>query len=160
MVEALSPIIERYYERADALVGELLKHRGSQTLVVLCSDHGFAGHSGYPGFEGELAVGVSMHREDGVVVMAGPGIERGVRLDGASILDVTPTVLAALGIPVGEDMDGRPLSAAFAPGWLREHPVAFVETHETGEEAGDAEPIPSPVDEEVLERLRTLGYIN
>lgn len=160
MVEALAPIIERYYERADALVGELLEHRGSQTLVVLCSDHGFAGHSGYPGFEGELAVGVSMHREDGVVVVAGPGIEQGARIDGASILDVTPTVLTALDIPVGEDMDGRPLAAAFERRWLDEHPVTFVATHETGEEAGDAEPIPSPVDEEVLERLRTLGYIN
>ncbi len=160
MVTTFGPLIERYYERIDAIVGELLTHRGPQTMVVLCSDHGFAGHSGYPGFEGELAVGVSMHREDGIVVIAGPGVEPGARIDGASILDVTPTVLASLDIPLGEDMDGELLSTAFEPGWLEDHPVSYIETHETGEQLGDAEPIPSPVDEEVIERLKTLGYIN
>jgi len=160
MVSAFAPLIESYYERIDEIVGEVLTHRGSQTLVVLCSDHGFAGHSGYPGFEGELAVGVSMHREDGIVIIAGPGVARGARIDGASILDVTPTVLAALDIPLGEDMDGRLLSAAFETRWLEQHPVTFIETHETGEETGDTEPIPSPVDEEVIERLKTLGYIS
>ncbi len=160
MVSAFAPLIERYYTRVDEMVGELLAHRGPNTVVVLCSDHGFAGHAGYPGFEGELAVGVSMHREDGVIVIAGPGVSRGGRIDGASILDVTPTVLAMLDIPIGEDMDGQPLTAALEPQWVAEHPVTTVETHEIGESPGDAEPIPSPVDEEVIERLKSLGYIS
>ena len=160
MVAAFAPLIERYYERIDEIVGELLVHRDSRTMVVLCSDHGFAGHSGYPGFEGELAVGVSMHREDGIVIIAGPGITRGSRIDGATILDVTPTVLAALDIPLGEDMDGQPLSAAFEPRWLEAHPLSFIETYETGEQVDETEPIPSPVDDQVIERLKALGYIN
>ncbi len=160
MVSAFAPLIENYYERIDGIVGEVLAHRSAQTTVVLCSDHGFAGHSGYPGFEGELAVGVSMHREDGIVIIAGPGVAQGTRIDGASILDVAPTVLATLDIPLGEDMDGQLLDAAFEPGWLEQHPVSFIETHETGERNGDSEPIPSPVDEEVIERLKTLGYIS
>ncbi len=160
MVSAFAPLIERYYERIDQIVGEALEYRGSQTLVVLCSDHGFAGHRGYPGFDGELAVGVSMHREDGIIAIAGPGVAAGSRIDGASILDVTPTVLAALDIPLGEDMDGRLLSAAFEPRWLEEHPVSFIGTHETGERTDESEPIESPVDEQVIERLKALGYIN
>jgi len=160
MVSTFGPVIERYYERIDKIVGDVLEYRGPQTLVVLCSDHGFAGHRGYPGFEGELALGISMHREDGIIIIAGPGVARGSHLDGASVLDVTPTVLAALDIPLGEDMDGKPLSAAFEQSWLEEHPVSFIETHETGEQTGESEPIASPVDEQVIERLKTLGYIN
>ncbi len=160
LVSVFEPLIERYYERVDAAVGELLEHRGPGTVVILCSDHGFAGHSGYPGFEGELAVGISMHREDGIIIAAGPGIERGGRVEGASILDVTPTVLALLDVPVGRDMDGRVLSGLMTSEWLDEHPVGFVESHEVEGAVTDDEPIPSPVDEQVIEQLRTLGYID
>ncbi|MCD4690131.1 alkaline phosphatase family protein, partial [bacterium] len=59
MVSAFRPVIESYYAHVDEMVGELLEHRGAETIVVLCSDHGFAGHAGYPGFDGEFAVGVS-----------------------------------------------------------------------------------------------------
>jgi len=160
MVTTFGSVIERYYVRIDEIVGELLEHRGPGTMVLLCSDHGFAGHAGYPGYEGEFAVGISMHREDGVIILAGPDIERGGRIDAAGILDVTPTVLAALDIPIGDDMDGAPLVSAFRTSWIDDHPIRTVETHETDETPGDAEPIPSPVDDEVIERLKTLGYIN
>ena len=35
----------------------------------------------------------------------GPAIKQNDRLYGATILDVTPTILALLGLPVGGDMD-------------------------------------------------------
>ena len=45
--------------------------------------------------------------------MAGPGIKRDERIYGASLIDVAPTVLTLFDIPIGEDMDGRPLLEAF-----------------------------------------------
>jgi tetratricopeptide (TPR) repeat protein len=48
------------------------------------------------------------HRPFGVVCLNGPGIKKNERLFGASILDVTPTILSLFGLPIGSDMDGRP----------------------------------------------------
>ena len=45
--------------------------------------------------------------------MAGPGIQRDERIYGASLIDIAPTVLTLFGLPIGEDMDGRPLLEAF-----------------------------------------------
>ena len=45
--------------------------------------------------------------------MAGPGIKRDERIYGASLIDVAPTVLTLFDLPIGEDMDGRPLLEAF-----------------------------------------------
>ena len=45
--------------------------------------------------------------------MAGPGNRRDERIYGASLIDIAPTVLTLLGLPIGEDMDGRPLLEAF-----------------------------------------------
>jgi predicted AlkP superfamily phosphohydrolase/phosphomutase len=160
MIETFAPVIDRYYELADDIVGRLLAIRDERTIVILLSDHGFAGHRGYPGFDGGVAMGTNMHREQGTIVLNGPNIVPGAEIEGASVLDVTPTVLALSGLPIGRDMDGKPLVAAIDRAFLARHPVAYVDTYESQEDAGDTEPVASPIDDEVKEMLRSLGYID
>lgn len=159
-VETFSPVVERYYALADSLLGEVLELVDDNTVVLLVSDHGFAGHRGYRGFEGDVAVGIEMHREDGIIFISGPGIKRGGSMEGASVLDVTPTVLALAGLPVARDMDGRPLTEVMSGTFLERHPVVYIESYEVGDASdGDSTPIESPVDDEIKEMLRSLGYI-
>ncbi len=160
-VETFSPVVERYYAFADSLLGEMLELVDDDTVVVLLSDHGFAGHRGYRGFEGDVAVGIEMHREDGIIFVSGPGINRGGSIAGASVLDVTPTVLALAGLPVARDMDGRPLTEIMSSAFLERYPVVYVDSYEVGDALdGDLTPIESPVDDEIKEMLRSLGYID
>jgi len=68
-----------------------------------------------------------------------------------TIHDVTPTILAWLGLPVGADMDGRPAS------FLGESEVASIPSwDETPVERRSAE---SGAEQEILEQLRELGYL-
>lgn len=107
---------------------------------------------------GHIQTGV--HDPKGVAVLAGPSVQRGVQLEEASILDVVPTVLALLGLPVARDMTGRVWTEAIRAEFLEEHPVSFVDTYRR-EEAGAAERTDiSEEDREVLyQRLRDLGYL-
>lgn len=41
--------------------------------------------------------------------LAGPGVPAGIELTGADVLDLAPTVLERLGVPLPEWLDGRPL---------------------------------------------------
>lgn len=161
-IAAFSPVVERYHAFADSLLGEVMKLADENTVVMVCSDHGFAGHRGYEGFDGDVAVGVQMHRMQGIIFMSGPGIEPGETIEGATVLDVAPTVLALLGLPVPRDMDGRPLTGAWQRDHLAGNPVQYVDTYEIegASEGGDSEPVQSPVDEEIKEMLRSLGYID
>lgn len=160
LVETFSSVVDKYYELADALIGELLESSDDGTVVIVCSDHGFAGHRGRPGFTGGVAIGVDMHREEGVIVLEGPGIVSGGTLEGVSVLDVTPTILALLGVPVGRDMDGVPVVKALEPSFLEERPITYVDTHEMGDRMVPGGSAESPVDDEIRELLRSLGYIN
>jgi predicted AlkP superfamily phosphohydrolase/phosphomutase len=54
-----------------------------------------------------------MHRSLGLLMMMGPQIKRGAELDDASIVDLAPTILYAMGVPIPRDMDGRPLAEIF-----------------------------------------------
>jgi predicted AlkP superfamily phosphohydrolase/phosphomutase len=53
------------------------------------------------------------HRLEGVILMAGEGVRRGLEIQGALITDVAPTVLYMAGCPVPTGLDGRVLLRAF-----------------------------------------------
>lgn len=93
------------------------------------------------------------HRLEGVFALGGPNVRRGTRLD-ANIVDLTPTSLAALGLPVPVDMEGAVLSSAFTtpPKIEMEPPVRkIMEQH--GE-------IYSEEEQKILQkRLSELGYL-
>lgn len=112
-------VMDGVYRLHDDMLGEMLRKVGGDTTVILLSDHGFHSDHHRPVTadltpEQRARVEANWHRPFGVLVMAGPGIARGANVTSAGVLDIAPTVLALLGLPIGKDMDGRPLAEAFA----------------------------------------------
>ena len=112
-------VMERVYEWHDAALGRLLAAAGSDTTVMLLSDHGFHSDHLRPNLndlppERRMELESSWHRPYGVIVLSGPGITRGCELASPTILDVAPTALALLGLAAGDDFDGRVLSEALS----------------------------------------------
>lgn len=66
------------------------------------------------------------HRANGIVIVSGPNIRKG-ELAGASLVDVTPTLLHLMGQPVPSAMDGRVLTAIFDPKWLERNAPHFTD---------------------------------
>jgi len=146
---AMLAALEAYYVYTDALVGALLARFGPDDLVIVVSDHGF--EAGAPldfltgAHESEAAA-------EGVIFARGPGIPAGRNAGPVGIEDVTPTVLAWLGLAQALDMDGRP--AAF----LEVPAVATVPTYDTAPVEHLAVS-PSGAEEEIVDQLRELGYV-
>ena len=110
-----SDVVNGAYRLHDLLLGPLLELAGPDAHVVLLSDHGFHSDHLRPVRIPDDPVGPAVqHRDYGILVLAGPGIGQDERIYGALLLDITPTVLTLLGLPVGRDMPGRVLSEAFA----------------------------------------------
>jgi len=155
-------VIDRIYDLHDRYIGEIVGAAGKDAIFVVVSDHGFKSGADRPLRSGSRigeAGAADWHTPVGILVMAGPGIRSGVDLGAASVLDVTPTVLALHGLPVPRDMDGQPLTAAFEPVYLEEHPLGWIDTY-GGRRDADLQPdLPAPQDAAILEKLRNLGYI-
>ena len=109
-----SEVVNGAYRLHDLMLGRLIALAGPETTVVLLSDHGFHSDHLRPRRIPAEPVGPAVqHRDHGILVMAGAGLKQDERVYGAGLLDVTPTVLTLLGLPVGADMPGRVLADAF-----------------------------------------------
>ena len=106
----------------------------------------------------EPSWGVSgSHRMDGLLMMKGRRIRRGAEIQGARILDLAPSILYLLGLPVFQEMDGKVLEGALEPQVLQQAPIRFTKEESL---AFQPETVYNEAEEEELkERLRSLNYL-
>ena len=98
------------------------------------------------------------HDMNGIFFAKGESVKKGAVTDGATIMDVAPTILHVMGCKIPKDMDGKVRTNIFEEEFVEQHPVEFTEpTVGKKEHRGEM----SPEDQKkVLERLRSLGYID
>ncbi|MBN1483084.1 MAG: alkaline phosphatase family protein [Chloroflexia bacterium] len=98
------------------------------------------------------------HDPEGIFLAAGPGLRSGEHIENAHIMDIVPTVLYALGLPIPHYMDGRVLSEIFDPQHLARHPLAYSDEQWATDQAGfDYDDEETDV---IEDRLRGLGYMS
>jgi hypothetical protein len=105
--------IEEYYKLQDQHLEEILRLVDDRTTVILCSDHGF--NTGRRGHASSVSGIHWTSAPPGILITAGSGIRPGLAVNGAHVYDVAPTVLALLGLPPEDTMDGRVLEELMMP---------------------------------------------
>jgi hypothetical protein len=145
-----SNAVTERYRYTDARLGEYLATLGDSVNVVIVSDHGY-----------DFAQNHHTNAPAGVFFAIGPDFAAGRRIDTLNVYDVAPLCLELLGLPPGADMPAtgaRRYEAALARAPGARAPSAIA-TWETGLRRAD-DPISSPIDAQIKEQLRSLGYIN
>ena len=119
------------YVEMDRIVGSLVAAAGDSTLVLIASDHGFLSGDRRPTGSAAMDAGQAArwHRDPGVLVMNGPGVRSGARLEHASVMDIAPTLLHLAGLPVSQEMEGKVLVDALTPADLARHPVRQIDRY-------------------------------
>jgi predicted AlkP superfamily phosphohydrolase/phosphomutase len=110
-------VVREVYRREDLYHGEYVDR--APDIIVWCHDQYKEGPLAQGPVVGqvpfdELVQVPGSHDERGILIAAGPGIAPGKEIDGANLIDMTPTILHAMELPVPADMDGRVLTELFA----------------------------------------------
>jgi len=153
------PIVDRVWFREELYHGA--QTRFAPDLLFVARDYSYLGRE-LLGTRGAVETSMNsangFHRMNGIFLAYGPHVRRGVRVAGAKIVDVAPTVLFDLDLPVPTNMDGRVLIDALQPGFVAAHPLRQTVPLAWAGRGGD----PGYTDNEhaqVQGRLAALGYI-
>jgi predicted AlkP superfamily phosphohydrolase/phosphomutase/tetratricopeptide (TPR) repeat protein len=158
--EIYKDVVTGAYRFHDMMLQRLLELAGQEATVLLVSDHGFhSDHLRPRGIPNEPAGAAVQHRQFGILCMKGTEIKQDERIYGATLLDVTPTILTLFGLPVGADMDGRVLVQAFEqlpeitriPSWEQEAGECGMHPPDLGMDAVASQAL--------MQRFVDLGYI-
>jgi hypothetical protein len=167
-------VIPQTYEMVDGWLGEILKHVDDKTTIVICSDHGAGAWTEQEGFglvssltklagTGDHQDYSGNHRTNGVLIVNGPGVRKGAKIDDRSIYDVAPLVLHLSGLPASEAMRGTVPLGIFDPEYLSQNPVRFISDYGPRTLPQQALALTGIInsndDGEILQRLKELGYI-
>ncbi len=128
-------IIEKYYQFYDQVLGKYLANLKDDEILVVFSTHGIEPLPLWKRLV-EWILGnpqVSGHYEfapPGVIFFYGQGINRGYSLEKIRLIDLTPTLLYILGLPVARNMDGLVCSSIFRPEFSEENPIFYISSYD------------------------------
>lgn len=162
-IDALENVIPAYYRHVDDIVGELLPLVDENALVILLSDHGFQPAPAWRNskdYSIEARFLSGNHRKKATLVLSGPQVAKGAPANGrVTHFDVLPTLLYALDLPQARDHRGRPLEELFTEDYRATRNEQTIETYVTTDDAAAKPTVRSEHDGEIIEELRSLGYV-
>ena len=165
------PVINRVYRRNEIFHGPFAHEGADLVLDWWSEDSLFSSQPSFPEDTGKPALIIREHRPseksewggthrlNGILIARGSGFRSGAEIANARLIDIAPTLLHLLGVPVPEDMDGKVLASAFQPDFLLARPIrsgAASGTSATDRPSGYTDEEAAKVEE----RLQALGYLD
>jgi arylsulfatase A-like enzyme len=93
---------------------------------------------------------------EGILIACGPGIQPGTQIDGAGLIDLAPTILGVLGIPIPGYMDGTVLYSLFESG-IRD--TFTFDSDSPVLQIGDQSAYTPEEEAAIQQHLKNLGYL-
>jgi predicted AlkP superfamily phosphohydrolase/phosphomutase len=150
-------VFDRVYRREEVMEGPYLEFAPD---IVTCMPIGVPSCHLEPKEIFAVCNGATgSHTDYGVIIAAGPGIAEGVEVKGARLMDVAPTALYAMGVPLNEDMDGRPVADLFTLEFATEHSLTF-RPNVAAASTDRVDPFSAAEEDDIMDQLKGLGYIN
>jgi predicted AlkP superfamily phosphohydrolase/phosphomutase len=162
-------VVDKVVSREEVYTGDQVEFAPDLRLIMAKSEH----YQGQYAYSPKIGVPDALtypdkiygnHDEHGIFVISGPGIRSGLRLNGARMVDVAPTILRVMGLPTSGHMDGRPLCEAFNEIGMKRFMTDEQEQRGARSAVFERNVLEEVTTDEqesrVIERLRDLGYLD
>jgi hypothetical protein len=126
-------VLDRAYASVDGEIGAAIERLSPGDLLLVVSGFGMQPVSPVKHLAARVlrdpdVSGTHEDAPDGFLLGYGTPVAAGRKQRG-SIVDVTPTILYFLGVPIGRDMDGYARADLFTRAFTAERPITFIPSH-------------------------------
>lgn len=134
-IQKYGPVIRHYYQFYDQIIGKYMAAMKDDELLIVYSPHGIEPLPFWKRIVEWLLgnAAVSAYHEqapDGVVFFFGPSVGRGQKLSPVKLVDLLPSLLYAMRLPVAKDMDGIVRGTVFTRTFTDDNPVFTITSYE------------------------------
>lgn len=155
------PLVTQVLTREEAFSGPMSELAPDLTLAL--RDHGnFSVLRSRDVLKARPEV-MGCHHPDGVFVAIGPGVKQGHQISPIRLIDIAPTVLYVMGLPIPEVLEGQVAIENFTSEFVAGRDIKFESATADTTLVGvrnDGESDETDVDDpQVMMRLKALGYI-
>jgi predicted AlkP superfamily phosphohydrolase/phosphomutase len=155
------PIVLEAYRREEIYNGERLE---TAPDLILVTQDDYKGGTSIDELVSDVPLDVllklsGVHRMDGILLAQGPHIRKNAPLEKAGIIDVAPTILYMLDMPIPSDMDGKPLTALFEEVYAQQTEASYTDERKHEDVASDEYGYSEEEEESVRLKLEALGYL-
>jgi predicted AlkP superfamily phosphohydrolase/phosphomutase len=153
-------VVESIYRREEIYHGDRLEQAADIVFIPTRLEYfGFGEYEfGSHKIIESMQRGISgTHRLNGIFLAYGAAVQPGVEIEGASLVDLAPTILHLMSAPIPDEMDGRVLHDIFQPDY---RPAPIVTSGEWSQsDNGQDGGLTESQKQVVADRLRGLGYV-
>lgn len=126
-------VLDRYYAQVDGAIGAAMERLAPGDLLLVVAGFGMQPVSPIKQLAARVlrdpdVSGTHQNAPDGFVLAYGTTVAPGRKQRG-SIVDVTPTILYFLGVPIGRDMDGYARADLFTSPFMSARPITYIPSH-------------------------------
>lgn len=169
--ETGEPLVTGIWTREEAFSGPHMTNAPDLTLAL--RDFGFMSVRRTDVTSGQRPRPMGTHHPEGILIARGPGIRHNAKANTVNLTDVAPTVLYSMDMEIPSALEGRVIEDLFTPEFLAARKpkraaattAAFgvaSDAHvngSTGKSSGEGDGA-SEEDEEILEKMKALGYLD
>jgi predicted AlkP superfamily phosphohydrolase/phosphomutase len=133
--QRLGAVLDHQYAVIDESIGRAMAALGPEDLLLVISGYGMEplgpGQRLVERLIGDPDIsGTHEAAPDGFLLAYGSAVASGRQQQRASVVDIVPTILYFLGLPIGRDMDGYARADLFQAGFTQDHPISFIPSYD------------------------------
>jgi predicted AlkP superfamily phosphohydrolase/phosphomutase len=158
--ETGKPMVNKVYKKEEVYDGPFLKYAPDIMFILQGGRYQADDIISKKVFEACSWRMTGTHRMEGIVAVKGKGVKKRWQIKGANIIDLAPTILYSLGVPVPDDMEGNILTDIYTRDFIAAHPIEYTKTP-FSEVVRGADKVYSTEEEDLIsQKLKDLGYLD
>ncbi len=148
--------VDNYYKIMDSRIGEIYDKYSKKYTIILLSDHGGRSWN----YSEPLNIEYFTHSYECIFFIVGPDIKKNYQFKALSYdaYDILPTILYMLNIPISKELKGRIIKEIFKLSYLYRNKLKWIDKYPIKIDKKELDK--KLIDEEMVEKLKGLGYVH